>query len=148
MTISAPKHKLELHVNKLPAYIPYSMEDIPSGSEIFLHLFQASGSVGQHKYLSWNSARMARHTGGQIYRWCFSQQASDTARHCASFNSNSKGFQKFVTHFLRWWCTYSSTRSKKADGIMTKFWYPGISVCIKPGGGCSILFLVLEVSRA
>ena len=70
------------------------------------------------------------------------QPASYPARRCmslllclsviASFSPTSNGFLKLVTDFLMWWCMCSSMRGqKRAGGILAKFWYPGMSVCMR-----------------
>ena len=47
------------------------------------------------------------------------------------FNPTSNGFLKLVINFLMRWRMRSLMRSKKAGGILTKLWYPGMFVCMR-----------------
>ena len=109
----------------------------------FFTLFHSSLLSGQCKYLSWNSARMARLTWGSLRGricrlWC-GQPSSGTAGRCKSGGQVSHGYGQFESNF-QWLpvigdflmrCTHSSMRSKKAGSFLTKFWYPGMMVCMR-----------------
>ena len=135
----------------LPVSGNYSMGFIPSGSEFLLYLFSFIRAI---KYLSWNLLGSADLGDEFADGGTANQSVVPQGGVGLSSGQMSQDYGKFESIF-KWLPEIGDSLAavvnafldefKKAGGILTKFWYIGMSVCMRI---CIIPFLVSDVSRA
>ena len=98
-----------------------------TAAQIFILEFSKDGSANlQDEFVDGGAANQPLILQGGV-----GLSNGQVSHHYCQFQSFLSGFLKLMTDFLMRWIIHSSMRSKKAGGILTKFWFPGMSVCMR-----------------